>query len=225
MEEIVVGSIGEVSGPDDEVTINKVNREFHQESKLKGVVREFTIFNDIYCIQMVKKKHGKEQKFRVNLTYLNPEPQRIFILAKRWLLTAFFSIGLSAVIIYLGWFSNLQIDQSLLWILTSLIVSFSFIAFLITSLRTSNKIILYSRHGHAPILELLNKNPDRESFFDFINELQKTIVNAQQRSQLKATDQLTLELKELRRLKDEKMLVEKEYEKAKKNIFGNSAFR
>ncbi|MEN8167029.1 MAG: hypothetical protein ABFR65_06065 [Pseudomonadota bacterium] len=209
---------------EDQVAINKVNLELRQESKLKGIVREFTIFNDIQCYQSVKKKHGRKHKFRINLTLLDPEPKHEYSLAANWLITTGITAILSFLLIYVGWFSSIQLNQNIITILTALGITFCFIAFLIALLKSHDRILFYSKFGGAPVLEFINKNPDRASFSEFIDTLSQHILMAQQQANLNPIQQLPLELKELRRLKNEAAIPSDIYESAKKRIFRNKAF-
>ena len=226
MEHINLASHEDITNFTDEeqVSVKKVNFQFRQESKLKGIVREFTIFNDNQCHQRVIKKHGGKHKFRINLTYLDSEPKRDFMLADSWLITAAISAIFSYLLIYAGWFSSMQFSFTAISIMTALSITFCFIALLIALLRTNDRVILFSRHGHAPVLEFINKNPDSKEFLKFIKILRKQILLAQSNSNLSSTDQLKLELKEIRRLKNEMVINESFYEKAKKRILKNSAF-
>jgi len=209
---------------EEQVAVKQVNHEFLQESKLKGEAREFTIFNDIQCYQSIQRKHGGKYKFRANLTYLDPKPRRDFILADNWLITTAISAILSFLLVYLLWFSQINLDRSILTIATSLFISFSLIAFLVTLLKTRDRILFYSKFGRAPVLELMNRKPDRESFKQFLDLLSSHIIKAQHSAGLSPTDSLIMELKELRRLKDETVVPESLYEQAKKKILQNKAF-
>ncbi|MCK4841213.1 MAG: hypothetical protein KAT04_04945 [Methylococcales bacterium] len=216
---------------DEKIVVTKINKEFKQQDKLKGVERQFTIFNNIYCSQMVNKKHGKKQNFYVNLTYLNVKPQHVFSIAWNCLITTAVFFIVSILFVYLewfssadGWFKSLQIDGAIVSVSVSLTVSLCVIFLLMTILRTHDSFFLLSRHGGIPILEFQNNKPEKKSFDLFFDKLKAHIVKAQQISKLEPTRQLTLELKELRRLKDEKMIAEDLYEKAKNTIFSNSAF-
>lgn len=209
---------------EEQITVKMVNQEFRQENKLKGIIREYTIFNDIQSYQSVKKKHGGKHKFRVNLTYLDPKPKREFILADNWLITAAITSILSFLLIYIGWFSSMHFSQNVITFLTILCLSFCFIAFLIAALKTNDSILFYSKFGRAPVLELFNNNPDRGSFSEFKDTLSRHIISAQHEAKLNTTKLLALELKELRRLKDETAIPTSIYEEAKKRIFRNKAF-
>lgn len=210
---------------DEHVVVKKVNLEFTQHSKLKGEVREFTLFNDVHCYQKVAKKHRGKQKFRVNLSYLDPMPKREYTLADNWLIMSAIAAVVSFMLIYAGWFSDRQFDPHLLTILTSLTITFCLLALLIAILKTEDRLIIFSKCGRAPILEMLNNNPDHDSFLEFSDSLSRHILLANQKNPASQTERLALELKELRRLKDENVIPELQYERAKKRIFKNKAYK
>ena len=211
---------------DEQVSVRKVNREFRQHSKLKGVINEFTIFNDNQCYQKVIRKHGGKHKFRVELSYLDPEPRREFNLADSWLVTAAIGAILSFLLIYLGWFHTnaARLDSHLLYALLSISISFSLISFLVALLKTRDRLVIFSKCGRAPVLELINNNPDKDSFLQFTNCLSRHILLSRQNITCSATELLAKELKELRRLKDEGVIPTKQYELSKQKIFSNKAF-
>ena len=210
---------------DEHVIVKKIDCEFHQRSPLKGVVREFTIFNDIHCYQYVKQKYVRKIRFRVNLTYLDPKPIRRFVMASRWMIVAAISAIVSFMVVYMGWFSTMNLPRTPVTIMASVSISFFLIALMIALLRTQDKIFIVSRFGRIPIMELINKNPDKKSFDNFMSILGKHIIRAQHQAHLSSTDHLAMELKELRRLRDEVVINDKIYERAKKRIFSNKAFK
>ena len=88
-----------------------------------------------------------------------------------------------------------------------------------------DKVYFRSQYGKIRLLELENKRPNQQAFTDFIN---KIVVQINKSKTAKGFDQskfLAAELKELRRLKDETIVPEESYEKAKKLIFKHEAFK
>lgn len=226
MEEIDLTSSNDTTFFTDEekVVVETINAEFRQEHKLKGEVREFTIFNDIHCYQSVKKKHAGKHKFRVNLSCVNPQPKREFKRADNWLISAAIIFILSLLLIYLGWFSHFNLNKHVMTILAIFSLSFSCILFLYALLKTQDKILFYSQYGQIPVLELMNNRPNKNDFSEFINTLSTHIVKAKHGNQIDQAECLRSELKELRRLKDETVIPESVYEQAKKLILRNNAF-
>lgn len=210
---------------EEHVNVVKINFEFTQYNKLKGEEREFTIFNDIQCYQKVTRKHRGKQKFRVNLSNLDPMPERDFVLADNWLMIAAVSAIVSFMLVYVGWFSSMKIDTNVITILASLSITFCLLSVLVAVLKTQDRLILYSRCGRAPILEMMNNVPDRQTFLEFSDNLSRQILLAGQSSSASPTERLALELKELRRLRNELVITPTQYDRAKRKIFKNKAFK
>ena len=209
---------------EEQVKVNKVNHEFKQESRLKGESREFTLFNDSQCYQKINRKHGDKVKFRVSMAYLNPKPTRRFILADGWLIGSAILAVISFLLVYIGWFRANPLPSNLMIPLVSGAVTLFIITFLIGLLKTEDRIIYYSQHGHLPLLELINHNPDKAAFEEFTHNLSSMIVSTQHAMSLQTIDLLTSEVRELRRLMNEGVIKEADYEDAKKRIFSNKAF-
>lgn len=210
---------------DEHVAVRNINFEFVQNSKIKGEIREFTIFNDVHCYQKVTKKHRGKQKFRINLAYMDPMPKRDYILAYNWLFVSAISAVVSFMLVYIGWFSKLQLNSQIMFILASMSITFSLLSVLIAMLKTQDRLLMYSRCGRAPVLEMMNNNPDQESFQNFSDSLSRQILLASQNSSASPTEKLALELKELRRLRNESVITALQYDRAKRNIFKNKAFK
>lgn len=227
MEKIILSSEEDITlfTDEEQVAVKKINQELRQQSKLRGELREFTLFNDVQCYQRVQKKHLGKYKFRVNLNYLNARPEREYTLAINWLITAAISAIFSLSLIYIGWFSSLQFSQSSATFITALSISFSCIALLIGLFRTTDRIILYSRYGHVPILEFINNNPDQQALSIFLGTLCKQISTAHHNSLLAPSEQLTQEIRELRRLRDETVITDAQYKQGVMLIFKNRAFK
>ncbi len=227
MEEINLNTDEEITPFSDEeqVRVKEINQEFTQQSHLKGLLFHFTIFNDIQCYQRIERKHGGKQQFRINLTYLDPRPVRRSKLAESWLISSAIFAIISLMLIYINWFKDTTGNSSLAIPLTILAMTLCLISFLFGLFKAEDRVYFYTKYGRAAILELMNKNPDKASFDDFLQSLSSHIINAQHNSRLDNTQRLTQELKELRRLKDETLISEQKYEQAKQRIFRNKAFK
>jgi hypothetical protein len=211
---------------DEQVVVRHINQTFRQKSRLKGVDYEFTVFNDNQCYQKVTRRHAGKHKFRINLGCLDPQPRREFNLADSWLVMSAICAILGFLLIYAGWIRTppMNIDRGLLYILTSFSLSASVIALLLALLKTRDRLILYSKCGRAPVLELINNNPSSESFRQFLDDLSRFILLARNNMSESITQMLALELKELRRLRNEGVITDAQYEAAKQRIFKHEAY-
>lgn len=210
---------------DEKVAIEKINLEFEQTIKYRGIYRKITIFNDHHCYQSIKNKHQRKYKYRVDLSFLDPRPFRVRKVAWNWL---YGSVGLaiiSLIMIYLGWFSDQFKPSS--YYETSLIVVFSamLISLLLFAHNSYDKVIFKSQYGRVKFIEILNKYPNKSSFRKFLTRFVIQVKNEKAKRVYSQSKFLTRELQELRRLKNEEVISEREYESGKKFIFKHNAFQ
>ena len=210
---------------EEKVTIERINFEFTQSYKIRGIYRKITIFNDYHCYQSIKNKHKRKFKYRIDLSFLDPNAYRIRKIAWNWF---YGSIGLSlmsVVMIYLGWFSDLFTPSG--YYKTSLIVVISamFISLLMFMHNSYDKIIFKSQYGRVKFIEILNKYPDKNTFRKFMARFMKQVKNQKAKKNYSQAKFLTRELQELRRLKNEEVISELEYESGKALIFKHKSFQ
>ena len=157
--------------------------------------------------------------------FLDPHPFRERKVASNWL---YGSIGLSlmsAVMIYIGWFSDLFTPS--VYYKTSLIVVISamLISLLMFMHNSYDKIIFKSQYGRVKFIEILNKYPDKNTFRKFIARFIMQVKNQKAKKNYSQAKFLTRELQELRRLKNEEVISEREYESGKALIFKHKSFQ
>ena len=209
---------------EEQLEVNKVNQQFRQESKIRGVVREFSIFNNTHFYQLVKKKHLGKSEFNLNLALLDSKPKSEFTFSYNWLIASAICTLVSLLAIYISWFSTVQVNSTVASIVSTLSVTLCAIVFLTMLLKTEHQVRLFSHYGHAPIIEFIDNNPNKKALSKFIKILRQHIEYAQRNANLSVKESLSLELKELRRLHEETAISLEHYELAKKNIFDNRAF-
>ncbi len=210
---------------DEEVKIEKINLEFEQSSKLRDIYRKVTIFNNHHCYQTIKNERKGKYKYRVDLSFLDPRPFRRRRIAWRWLITSVALVLISAVMIYLGWVAKTT-TPTLNYGISAAVV---FVAMLI-SLRlfinnTHDKIIFKSQYGRVKYIEVLNKYPDKKSFRKFLGSFANQVKNEKAKRNYSIAKFLARELQELRRLKNEEVITEKEYQSGKKAIFKHKSYQ
>lgn len=206
----------------EQIAVDHVNFEFEQVHKFRGVQREITIFNDSQCYQKIKLKHRRKYKFRLDLSYLDPRPFRNRNIAWNWLYGSLAMWALAIVFVVAGWFDTASIN--LMGLFTAIVVTaiMTLLAFFYLSYDT---VYFRSQYGKIRLLELENGRPDQQTFTAAVNRI---VVHINKSKTAKGLDQskfLAAELKELRRLKDETIVPDESYEKAKKLIFRHEAFK
>jgi len=217
----VEGDITEFSD-NEKISIDHTNFEFEQSHKLRGIHRQLTIFNDSQCYQKIKNNHRRKYKFRLDLAFLDPRPFRIRNIAWKWLYASLGLWGLDAVMIFSGWFDTSSINFIGLLVVITIAAILTLLAFFYLSYDT---VYFRSQYGKIRLLELENKRPNPKKFTAFINKIVVQINKSKTARGLDQSKFLAAELKELRRLKDENIIPEESYEKAKRLIFKHEAFK
>lgn len=209
----------------EDITVDKVDFEFVQVSKLRGIYRKLTVFNGNYCYEEIKNRHKRQYKYRINLSYLNPRPFRMRFIAWKWLFATLGLIVIGALLIYTTWFANWIEPSTYFLIFLVVEVSAALICLLLFMHKTYDRIIFRSQYGRVKFIELLNRNPDKKTFRKFIGRFILQIKKAQTAKGYSQSDFLSQELVELRRLKDETVISEERYNKAKTLILKHKAFK
>jgi hypothetical protein len=210
---------------DEKVTIDHVNFEFDQSNKIRGISRKITIFNDHHCYQSIKNKHKRKYKYRVDLSFLDPHPLRERKVAWSWLYGSFGLTLISMIMIYIGWFSGWVTPSAYFGISLVVVISAILISLLLFVHNSYDKIIFRSQYGHVKFIEMINKYPDNRSFRKFIARFMLQVKNEKANKNYSQSKFLTRELQELRRLKNEEVISEEEYESGKTAIFKHSSFK
>ena len=205
----------------EQIPVEHVNFEFEQSSKLQGISRQLTIFNDTHCYQSIKNKHQRKYKYRIDLAYLEPRPFRVRTVPWKWLFGSLTLWTLDLVLVFTGWLEPSSVNFLGLFIGITVSALMTLLAFFYYSRDT---VYFRTQYGKIKLVELINKNPDNDSFRSFIN---KFVVQINKCKTAKGHNQnkfLARELQELRRLKDETVIPNGSYEKAKRLIFRHEAF-
>ena len=210
---------------DEKVAIGKVNFEFIQSNKIRGAYRQITVFNDHHCYQLIKNKHQRKYKYRVDLTFLDPRGFREKKIAWNWL---YGSIGLSIIslaMVYLGWFSDSFKPSN--YYATSLIVIIAamLISLLLFVHNSYDRAIFRGQYSRIKLIEVLNKYPDKVTFQNFIAQFMTQVKNQKNKQGYSQSKLLARELQEIRRLMNEEVISQKQYESGKARILNHPAFQ
>ncbi|MCP4429757.1 MAG: hypothetical protein GY806_02140 [Gammaproteobacteria bacterium] len=212
---------------EEHVVLKEVNFEFEQTNKVRGIYRKMTIFNGNHCYQSIKNKHKRKYKYRVDIAYLNPHPFREHNIATNWLYSSATLFATSVILTYIGWFSELLSSKPGIYYSTSTIVCISatFISLLLFMHNTYDKVIFRTQFGNIRLIELINKYPNKVEFRKFIGRFILQVKKARVEKRFTTSKFLARELREIRRLRDETVVKEYEYQAAKKIIFQHSSFK
>ena len=228
---------GDVGRPEDDITEitlssdfdddahlkpEHININYVQEQKFKGVRRTFKIFNDTQLYYTLKSfRHKDNRQHRINLSYINAQPDRDCRVAWSWLSTSFATIVWSMLLLYVGLFTQYKADYIV--IVGILLGTFSMISMLTFYYRTQDKLIYKSFVGNIPLFEVSNHKPGNKEFDEFMHKLGQHIQLAQDK--LSMHQRLVGELRDLRRIRDEGKISNEHYEMARDIIFRHKAFQ
>lgn len=193
------------------------NRMLYQESRALGEQRSFDIYNDKYIKVMHKGLFG-ERKYHLNLSMMEPWPVRHRLIAWRWLLALLYS-GTTALafILYVIFNPGMGTLGRLLPIIVIfvLLTLGSLVLFLY---RSPNVMEFRSRYGSAVLISLLYKKPDATRFKSFVEEIKQRILAASGQVKIDKKQMLAIEMKEMRRLRDEGVLSREDFQRAKDRL-------
>ena len=227
MEKIILSSDdGEITEFTDEeqVKVRIVNIELKQSCWFTGEQRMHMIFNGNQCYQKVQLNPANKKKFRVNLGYLNEEPERHIKFTYGWFaLSAMFLIFTGVLM-----FGNLITVKSYELIVESLAAFSLFMggmSFITGWMQSTNRLIFYSQYGNVPLLELIYQSPNKKIFNEFVRTLKHKISMANHTNESSLKECLTKELGELRRLKNETVITSGDFNKALQRIVNHDGYR
>ncbi len=225
----------DLSSPDDmtlftdeeHVVLDTVDFEFEQSNKIRGIYRKISLFNGNHCYQSIKNKHRRKYKYRVDIAYLNPHPFREHNIARKWLYAAAVLLVISVILLLAGWFSNAFNSTLNIYYTTAIVVSVAatIIALLLFAHNTYDKIIFKTQFGNVKLIELINRYPSKEEFRQFVGRFIIQIKKARIQKGFTTSKFLARELREIRRLRNETVVTEEEYQNAKKIIFKHNSFK
>ena len=209
---------------DEKVVLNEIDFELEQSNKMRGFYNKLTVFNSTHCYQLIKNKHQRKIKYRIDIQFLNPLPIRQHKIAWKWLFTATPFLLVSLIMLYAGLFSDSFEPSN--YFMTVLIgtASIFLICILLAIHRSYDKWIYEGEYGKVKLLELLNNHPDSQAFKAFIDRLTMQIRQAKLAKSTAISVALANELRELRRLKGETVITAQQYESAKLLILKHKGF-
>jgi hypothetical protein len=194
-----------------------INRVMVQESRAKGELRRFEIYNDKFIKINIHNIFG-DKVYHLNMAMLEPWPSLHRRISWRWLLAlGYFSLATSIYVIYLYHHPEREILGRLIPFIT-LFLLLALASLLMFLYQSPNVMEFRSRYGNSVLISLLKNRPNKREFKHFTDELKTRVLAAGQAVPFNKTQMLAIELNELRRLTDEGVLLEHEYQQAKDRV-------
>jgi len=194
-----------------------INSTLVQVSKAKGETRTFQIYDDKFLDITVDNLFG-QKSYQLNLCMLEPWPVRNREFSWRWLLSmTYFAIAALAYMVYLINHPSSEMLSRLIpfFVIFILLLLGSLLMFLY---RSPNVTEFRSRYCGCVLISLLYKNPTKEQFEKFVEELKNRILAASQTVRIDKHRMLINEITKLRRLRNENIISERDYVAASRRI-------
>jgi len=195
----------------------QINRVLVQESRFKGEVRRFEIYNDKFIKINIHNVFG-DKTYHLNMGMLEPWPTLHRHISWRWLLgLSYFGLATILYGVYLYLHPDSETIGRLIPFITLLLL-LALAALLMFLYSSPNVMEFRSRYGNCALIGLLKNQPSKQEFRHFIDELKTRVLAASQVVTFNKKQMLDIELKELRRLTDDGILLEQEYQQAKERV-------
>lgn len=197
--------------PVEEIT----NSRFEQNGRLFRCEGHFRIFNDHNIEVSTSGVFRPVRHYQLDCAFLDPNPVRR--LRIDWWCAGMCLVLLTALAVLTWQAPHLSVAKHVVWISGSLLLLGASLSLGICLFRSRDRVVFYTRHGRAPLLKLLNRNPTATQLQDFVSDISRRIEQARANQDGKA-EFLSAELREHRRLKDQGILTAQAYEVVKMRL-------
>lgn len=227
-EEVIISGVA-IDVPADnyeefdlEIEPEKLGQQLVQTNILKGTDGQYQFYASRYLLlNFVEKKNARARHYRLDLAWLNPEPEHVKVIVWNWLYGAIFATVLSGLCLYLGIAEIIDVEYC--FVAAALTLTASLICLLMFIYLMRDEFVFKSHFGNARLFLIDNKKPAQASFDDFFVALQQCIDKAQ--TQLSVAERLVGELRMCRRLKDEGIIDDEAYIKVRTLIFKHEQYK
>jgi hypothetical protein len=194
--------------------------ELSQVSYMKGYTAHLTIFDERFLSIYIKEAWKKPKHYLLNLTYLEATPVRMLKIDKPSLFITGILACISTILSYIIWNSGSPPLQHPWLPIATPVISATVISLALFIFRSRYRLVYRSRLAQVCWLELLMNSPNRKGLKAFIETLSKHIQEAGKYQSDKHQKRLAAELNEHRRLNDEGILNDKDYQKIRAQLLG-----
>jgi len=132
---------------------------------------------------------------------------------------------ISAGMIYMGWVAKTITPTLNYGIAAAVVVVAMLISLRLFINNTHDRIIFKSQYGRVKYIEVINKYPNKKSFRKFLGSFVNQVKNEKAKRNYSIAKFLARELQELRRLKNEEVITENQYQSGKKAIFKHKSYQ
>ena len=174
-------------------------------------------FLDNRTLRIESQTNNKQTSYRIDVIALMNKPTRSFALAWPWLIAAILLLGIILVEIS----TSFIFPESGSWqaILIKVLIGVLVMVCLVIFFKLSyGKYVFKSRHAKVPLLDVWTGQPSGKAVKAFVKLLEQRIENAHNHMNLTKEQQITGEIKMLRRLMEENIIQNADYEPARARL-------
>jgi len=218
MDEAITLASGVVDIKPDTASLKRITAELSQSDPRTKAKKRFRIY-DHRVLAAGERNAGKQQVFMVHLALLKKRPRKRIRMHRGYRFILFLSLlGLLGLLGLprLGYLEGLPYQTPLIILLALIGVLSAYKLLKGASLSE----VFYTAHGKVPVIRFFYKQPDRKSYKAFIKTLKRDIARLKKDEQYASQSILSAEMAEHRRLYDEGVIGQAQYEDAKRRILG-----
>lgn len=197
---------------------HQITMKFAQTGLL-GRQQKIQLLDD-RALRIREKRNNRQREYSIDLLALDPNSQRKLAFCWPWLIGSGLTLG--AMFFLLWWLPHYRPDgASGYTLLTLLLGALLIIGQLYLFWKYSSRQQYFvSRHAKTPLLKLQVNQPSRNEFEQFVQHLEQRIAELGEDFGLSRQQQLSGELRMLRRLSKNQVIAHAQYAQAKEKLFG-----
>lgn len=203
-----------------QASLTNVTQQLSQYNKWKMQRKIFKVYDDKY-LSVVDLSLMTSKKYWFQLCHLDPEPENIRSMDYRFIIATLVLGIIAYLTLYAGASFKLGFINQYYKPLAALLITSSVISLVFAIYISKNVTIFYSYNARFPMAVLLKNYPSKAEYRSFLAALSALVRQARDTSIHEKSQDLANELSELRRLKNDGFVTQKEYDEAKRNIFSH----
>jgi hypothetical protein len=216
-EQILLESNEDLISEPSEDTFNQVTAQLVQVHKWKRHNLGTQILDNKFLF-VKQYQNGRSKQYWANLLFANPVPQHERHVDWRWGIAALILLVNAAGLFAADYYFHLSAKLVYFSSIAVVAATLGLISFLMLVYKYRNTLNFNTLNGGAPILSLSVNNPSKPAFQAYVNTLSQCIERIQKQYAGRMKNQLANELAEHRRLKDHKVITDRQYDEAKNRI-------
>lgn len=206
---------------DQQIDADKLGEKLVQTNRQKGSLRELQLYDHRYLLISDGDIDGANtRKYRVNLSWVSAEPTHERFIDWKWLYLSIAMGSITSVFVILAVLGELTMDYAMIGGTISL--TLTALTTLIFLYRRRDEFTFRGYYGGAGLFLMENRRPTQRIFDAFFVGLQQAIDHSKQN--MGTAERLVGELKMVRRLRDEGVIDNREYESTRALIFKHESY-